>query len=107
MKFTTQYLDNSFYLISDKAAGALVRVLGQKLPKHGWEKFVFIRTDKGSFNAWLIRTALRACCRTDIKAPRGWRWALHGIRRDSGAEMPALGKQFAFEATNTTQEIAA
>ncbi len=116
MNYSAQYLGNGFYLISDKAAGALVRVIGQKLPRHGWEKFVFIKTAKGSFNTWLARTDLRHCLRSDVKAPRGWRWCLKGIRPDgSGSavcvgalEMPALGKAFEFEAVATTRaEVAA
>jgi hypothetical protein len=107
---SAQYLDSGFYLVSDKAAGALVRVLGQKLPAQGWEKFVMIRTAKGTFNAWLKRTDLRHCQRTDVKAPRGWRWALHGIRPDgSGSavvcgvlEAPSLGDRFTFTAEKST-----
>lgn len=98
MKKTAQYLDNGFYLISDTAAGALVRVLGKKLPRVGWEKFVFVRTDEGIFNAWLVRCDLRHCLRSGVSAPRGWRWAIKGLRRDGGAEMPALGREFQFEA---------
>lgn len=107
---SAQYLDNGFYLVSDKAADALVRVLGQKLPQIGYEKFVMIRTPLGSFNAWLKRTDLRHCCRSDVKAPRGWRWALAGIRPNgSGSavcvgalETPSLGERFTFEAVNST-----
>lgn len=107
---SAQYLDNGFYLVSDKAAGALVRVIGQKLPKIGYEKFVMIRTPLGSFNAWLKRTDLRHCLRSDVKAPRGWRWALAGIRPDgSGSavcvgalEAPSHGQQFTFTAVNST-----
>lgn len=115
MKHIAQYLDNGFYLVSDKAAVALVSVLGKQLPKAGWEKFVFIRTDTGSFNAWLTRADLRHNCRSDVKAPRGWRWALSGIRPDASGmavcigalEMPSLGSAFTFEAVSTTKPIAA
>lgn len=108
--YSAQYLDNGFYLISDRAAGQLVRVLGKRLPKNGWEQFVMIRTPLGSLGAWLKRTDLRHCLRSDVKAPRGWRWALTGIRPDgSGAvshvgafDMHSLGKAFTFEAVSPT-----
>lgn len=43
MKHTAKYLDSGFYTVSDKAAGHLVRSLGQKLPKLGWQKFVMLK----------------------------------------------------------------
>jgi hypothetical protein len=108
--YSAQYLDNGFYLVSDRAAGQLVRVLGKRLPKNGWEQPVMLRTEAGSFNAWLKRTDLRHCLRADVKAPRGWRWAVAGIRPDysglvvcvGALEMPSLGKCFTFEAVNST-----
>ena len=110
MKHSALYLDNGFYLISDKAAGALVRALGQRLPQHGREKFVMFRSSKGAFNAWLARANLRHCCRSDVKAPRGWRWSLRGIRPDvsgsvvgTGAlDAPWHGERFTFTAINST-----
>lgn len=112
-KFTATYLDSSFYVIADRAAGALCAVLGQKLPRRGWEKFVMISTGTHRLNAWLIRTDLRHCLRTDISHRRGWRWALHAIRADGptvcnvSADAPTLGKQFTFEPIASTQSVAA
>lgn len=102
MKFTAQYLDNGFYIIADRAAGALCTVLGQKLPQHGYEKFVMLRVGGRSLNAWLKRTDLRACLRTDIDHARGWRWALHVIRKDAGEYLPALGSHFTFQPIAST-----
>lgn len=109
---TATYLDNGFYIITNSAAGSLVRVLGQNLPKWGYEKFVMLELAasdglKYRVNAWLIRTDLRHSCRADIKHARGWRWALHGIRRDSGEYLPAIGKAFQFLPVASTQAIAA
>lgn len=82
MNHPAHYLDSGFYVISDAAAGTLCRILGQKLPRHGYEKFVMFATGTRRLNAWLKRTDLRACLRTDIEHARGWRWTLHGIRPD-------------------------
>ncbi len=100
-------LDSGFYIVSDATAGALVRVIGQKLPKLGWEKFVMLEltaTDglKYRVNAWLKRTDLRSSCRPEFASKRGWRWALNGIRRDSGEYLPGLGQSFRFVPTDST-----
>jgi hypothetical protein len=108
-QLSAHYLDSGFYVISDRAAGALVRVLGQKLPKHGWEKFVMLAANGHKLNAWLKRTDLRACLRTDINHSRRWRWTLHGIRPDGPtvcmvSNPPVtLGKVFHFEPIASTQ----
>lgn len=79
--FTATHLDNGFYLVSDAAAGALVGVIGHKLPKLGYEKFVMVKTADGrALNAWLIRTDVRHSCRAGVTNARGWRWAVHGLR---------------------------
>lgn len=111
--YSAQYLDNGFYVISNRAAGELVRVLGQKLPRHGCEKFVMISTGPHRLNAWLTRTDLRACLRTDIEHARGWRWALHGIRADGptvcnfSSKLVVLGAKFVFEPISSTSAVAA
>lgn len=108
-KFTAAYLDSGFYVIADRAARALCAVLGQKLPRCGYEKFVMLRADGHSLNAWLKRTDLRACLRTDIDHARGWRWTLHQILADGptvcnvSADAPTLGKQFTFQPIASTQ----
>lgn len=101
MRHIAQYLDSGFYVVSDRAAGALCRVLGQKLRRPGWEKFVLITVGEVKLNAWLTRTDLRASLRADIAHKRGWRWAIYALRRDGGAEAPALGEQFQFQHYNT------
>ena len=106
MKHTARYLDSGFYLISDKAAGALVTVIGQRLPRHGYEKFVLLTASDGiGFNAWLSRTATRHSMLAKRNA-RGWHWALHAIRRDGGADYPALGREITFEPASSTQPAA-
>lgn len=102
MKNNALYLDSGFYTVSDRAAGALCRVTGHKLPKTGHEKFVMIRTDSGhKLNAWLSRADVRSGVARQIK--RGWVWAIHGLRFD-GAEPPVtLGNRFCFEPITSTQ----
>lgn len=113
MKHTAKHLDNGFYLVSDRAAGALVRVLGQKLPRIGWEKFVMVRTADGRLlNAWLKRTDTRHTAYTWAQRGRGWHWALHSLRADGPtvcnlSVSAALGQAFTFEAIASTQSIAA
>lgn len=102
MKHLAKYLDSGFYLVSDKAAGALVRVIGQKLPRHGWEKPVFLHANGLGFNARLMRTPTAHSVLAKPNA-RGWHWALHAIRRDSGQPFPALGQAFEFESAASTQ----
>lgn len=101
------YLDSGFYLVSDAAAGALVRVIGKKLPPVGYEKFVMLKTERGTFNAWLQRADVRHSMLPGIRNARGWRWAIYGIRPDGEGSPVTLGKAFAFEAVNSTQAVAA
>ena len=98
--FTARYLDSGFYVVSDAAAGALVRVLGQKLPKAGWEKFVMLDCPHGPINAWLQRADVRHSMRH--KSKRGWVWAIYGVRKDAGEYLPALGDSFQFNPIGST-----
>ena len=99
MKHVATYLDSGFYTISDRAAGALCRVLGQRLPKRGYEKFVMLGTGEQKLNAWLQRTP------TSLPGRRGWKWAIGGIRADAGASMEPLGKSFSFEPAASTISV--
>lgn len=93
---TATYLDSGFYIISDKAAGALVRVLGQKLPKHGYEKFVMLATGEHRLNAWMQRTP--TCL-----LKRKWHWSLYALRPDGTREPVTLGRSFVFQPIASTQ----
>lgn len=104
---TATYLDSGFYIISDAAAGSLCRALGQKLPRWGYEKFVMLSTGEHRLNAWLQRTDMRACLRTNIDHSRGWRWALYALRPDGSRESVTLGSGFKFEAIANTQTTVA
>lgn len=113
MKHTAKHLDSGFYLVSDRAAGELVRVLGQKLPRIGWKKHVMLRTADGRLlNAWLKRTDTRHSCRIFAQNRRGWHWALYSLRADGPtvcnlSVSAALGESFTFEAVASTQSVAA
>lgn len=113
MNHKAHYLDSGFYIVSDRAACELCRVLGHKLPRHGYEKFVMLDTGTHKLNAWLKRCDLRACLRTDIEHVRGWRWALHGIRPAGptvcNVSNPpiTLGSGFTFQPIASTQSAAA
>lgn len=76
------HLIAGFYQISDCAAGALAKLAGKPLPKHGWELPVYV---PGRGPAWLTRTARSLWCK------RGWVWAIHALP-------DANGPQFTFEA---------
>lgn len=73
MKIIASHIDNGFYRISDKAAGALAKLKGRKLPRHGYE----IRVEVAPcLSAWLQRTPLRY----RVNAPkRGWVWAIYRV----------------------------
>ncbi len=106
MKHVAKYLDSGFYIVSDKAAGELCRVLGQKLPKHGWQKHIMLKTTTGlSLNAWLERSDVRASMRHSCK--RGWVWAIFAIRFDCDRQPVTLGKSFTFTPIASTVEVAA
>jgi len=84
MTFTCSHIDNGFYRISDKAAGALAKLKDRKLPRHGYE----IRVEVSPcLSAWLQRTPLRY--RTDSPA-RGWVWSIYRVE---GMSYP-VGGQF-------------
>ena len=103
MNFTATYLDNSFYVVSDKAAGVLCSVIGQKLPRHGYEKFVMLTANGHNLNAWLKRCDLRASMRMDIQHARGWRWTLYALRTDGTMPDVTLGASFTFQPIASTQ----
>jgi hypothetical protein len=106
MKHTAKYLNAGFYVVSDKAAGHLVRSLGQKLPKIGWEKFVMLETNGTKLNAWLTRTDTRHSF-PECLAKRGWAWAIYALRADAGAYFAPLGKAFRFVPVSTLSVKAA
>ena len=47
-----EHIDGSFYFVTGKEAGKLVRAQGRKLPRHGYESKVETRLG----TAWLQRT---------------------------------------------------
>ncbi len=99
MKHIAKYLDSGFYRISDKAAGALVKLAGKPLPRQGYEMSVFLTNGVSgpSFaNAWLQRTSYSV----RLDAPRrGWVWAIYGFSSpDDVLTTVKLGKQFTFVA---------
>lgn len=100
MKHTARYLDSGFYVISDKAAGHLVRSLGQKLPKHGWQKFVMLEANGMKLNAWMQRTPT-------CMLKRQWHWAIFGMRPDGEGTPITLGKSFQFVSVVTLNSKAA
>jgi len=70
MKTKIKYLDSNFYQITDKAAGAIVKYCGFKLPKlgHAVDCSVVGIDDQSIFH--LQRTP-------NCDKPRGWVWAIH------------------------------
>lgn len=99
---TAVYLDSGFYVVSDRAARELRAITGHKLPRHGYQAQVMLATPHGPATAWLQRTDMRNTLRNDIPRKRGWRWAIFSVRRDSGADLPALGDSFRFTARGYT-----
>lgn len=78
--FTARYLDSGFYIISDKAAGALCASLELELPRHGYcRDRMPLTIGEHTGSATLQRTDIRHSMRTDIPA-RGWVWALYAFR---------------------------
>ena len=100
-----RYLDSGFYYISDAAAGALCSVIGQPLPKHGYQKFVMLEANGHKLNARLQRTPVQH----SMLAPnaRGWRWAVFALRPDGERPPVTLGKEFQFTPINSTVLIPA
>lgn len=91
-------MDSGFYTVSDKAAGSLVKVIGHRLPKFGYHKFVMLETEHGhKLNAWLQRTDIRS-----QGLRRGWKWALASLRFDGERSMVTLGRSFQFVAIKST-----
>lgn len=101
MKHSAKYLDSGFYTISPRAAGALCRTLGQRLPAMGCEKFVMLETEHGhKLNAWLSRTDVRSCVMRQTRS--GWIWAIHGLRFDGVRPPVTLGRAFKFQPIAST-----
>ena len=97
MHHSATYLDNSHYLISDKAAGALCRALNRKLPVHGYEVRVCLTVGELSLFAWLNRTPTRhSLLAGPLGNRRGWRWCLHGITADGNRDLKQMGRAFQF-----------
>lgn len=95
------YLDSGFYVVSDRAAGDLCRVLGQGLPKAGWQKVVMLKVHGLAFglNAWLTRTP------TSLSPGRKWRWAIYALRPDGDKHGSiTLGREFTFAPVKSTDE---
>lgn len=67
MKIRIQYLDNGFFTLSGKAAGALARAAGLSVPRPGFQ--LRIPTTEGDLFLQRTPTSLRA---------RAWSWAIHG-----------------------------
>ena len=64
------YLDSGHYRVTDAEAGRLVKAVGARLPKHGYE--MRVRLPNGE-EAWLRRTPHSH--RKD-SPKRGWVWAV-------------------------------
>lgn len=78
MKFTAKYLDSGFYLISDKAAGAISK---GKLPKIGHQLInQSIKVEDIINGVVLQRTP------TSSLNKRGWSWSIHRVPYVAGGK---------------------
>ena len=70
MKTTIKYIDSNFYQITDKAAGAIAKYVGKKLPKRGNSLACSVQSIADGEIFQLQRTPISA-------TKRGWVWAIH------------------------------